>query len=148
MSSSLPPYSLEPLSVDQSVRKDDLIALYESAQLFHRRPWLDYLVASPGVDVRLWAIGGAETTIGDICGGLVRKGTFLLLGSPLKGWGTNCTCARNARPTAAVVRSCGRAGVLDNGCSVNWAFVPSMLGSTAGSRSISIRTALRCGSST
>jgi hypothetical protein len=75
MSSSLPPYSLEPLSVDQSVRRDDLIAPYE------RRPWLDYLVASPGVDVRLWAIRGAETTIGYICGGLVRKGPFLLLGS-------------------------------------------------------------------
>jgi hypothetical protein len=52
-------------------------------------PGYDYLVASPGIDVRLWAIGGAATTIGYICGGFVRKGPFLLLGSPLKGWGTN-----------------------------------------------------------
>ena len=35
---------------------------------------LDYRVASPGVDVRLWAIRGAETTIRYICGCLVRKG--------------------------------------------------------------------------
>lgn len=89
MSSSDPRYALEPLSEDQSARWDDLIAPYESAQLFHRSPWLDYLAASRGIEVRLWAIRDAETTIGYLCGGLVRKGPFLLLGSPLKGWGTN-----------------------------------------------------------
>ncbi|PYN50956.1 MAG: hypothetical protein DME00_03690, partial [Candidatus Rokuibacteriota bacterium] len=89
MSSSDPRYSLEPLSEDQSARWDDLIAPYEGAQLFHRSPWLDYLAASRGIEVRLWAIRDAETSIGYLCGGLVRKGPFLLLGSPLKGWGTN-----------------------------------------------------------
>lgn len=82
-------YSIEALSEVQSARWDDLIASYQGVQLFHRTPWLDYLVASRGVDLRMWAIKDAERIIGYFCGGLVQKGPFRILGSPLKGWGTN-----------------------------------------------------------
>ena len=82
-------YAIEPVTDDESARWDDLTASCHGAQLFHKSAWLDYLAASRGVDVRLWAIRDAGTTVGYFCGGLVRKGPFLILGSPLKGWGTN-----------------------------------------------------------
>ncbi len=89
MTDLTPRYTLQSLADEQSARWDELIAPYESAQLFHRSPWLDYLAASRRVDVRLWAIKDLETTVGYFSGGLVKKGPFLVLGSPLKGWGTN-----------------------------------------------------------
>ena len=82
-------YRLEPLTPDEASRWDKLIARYESTQLFHRKVWLDYLAASRGVNIRMWAIRGDDRTIGYLCGGVVRKGPFRVFGSPLKGWGTN-----------------------------------------------------------
>lgn len=82
-------YTLEPLPEEQCARWEDLIASREAMHLFHRGPWLDYLAASRSVDIRLWAIRDGGATVGYFCGGLVRKGPFLVLGSPLKGWGTN-----------------------------------------------------------
>jgi hypothetical protein len=68
---------------------DRLIAGYPGASIFHQRAWLEYLAASRGLEIGLWEIRqGAEVT-GYFCGGLVRKGPFRILGSPLKGWGTN-----------------------------------------------------------
>ncbi len=37
----------------------------------------------------MWKIFGSEGTVGYFCGGTLRKGPFRILGSPLKGWGTN-----------------------------------------------------------
>jgi CelD/BcsL family acetyltransferase involved in cellulose biosynthesis len=39
--------------------------------------------------MRYWAIQNGAEQIGYFCGGLVQKGPFKILGSPLKGWGTN-----------------------------------------------------------
>ncbi len=89
MTELAPRYTLEPLTDAQSARWDELISPYESAQLFHRSPWLDYLTASRGIDFRFWAIKDLNAVVGYFCGGLVQKGPFRLLGSPLKGWGTN-----------------------------------------------------------
>ena len=82
-------YELEPLSAADAARWDALIAPYESRQLFHRRAWLDYLATSRHVDILLWRVLEQGRTIAYFCGGLVRKGPFKILGSPLKGWGTN-----------------------------------------------------------
>ena len=82
-------YRLEPLAAEVAARWDELIRRYESTELFHQRPWLDYLIASRGVDIRYWTLQEAGQTIGYFCGGLFRKGPFRILGSPLKGWGTN-----------------------------------------------------------
>ena len=70
-------------------RWDDLIASYESRQLFHQKVWLDYLAASRGVEPRYWAVRDGARTVGYFCGAVVRKGPFKILGSPLKGWTTN-----------------------------------------------------------
>ncbi len=81
-------YDLEPLTSDEQRTWDALIAGYESAHLFHRQAWLDYLAESQGVKFRYWAIRESGTTVGYFCGGIFNKGPFRILGSPLKGWGT------------------------------------------------------------
>lgn len=82
-------YRLEPLSLTTPRGWDELLQTCPDAELFHRRPWLDFLAASCGADIRLWAILEAQETVGYFAGGIIRKGPFRVLGSPLKGWGTN-----------------------------------------------------------
>jgi predicted N-acyltransferase len=82
-------YRLEPLTKEQQRRWDALIGGYETAHLFHRRAWLDYLAESQGVQIHYWAIQEAGRTVGYFCAGMFNKGPFRILGSPLKSWGTN-----------------------------------------------------------
>lgn len=83
------PYELKPLSPDEANRWDALISPYKTRELFHSKVWLDYLAASRGVKIRLWEVIQGGHTVGYLCGGIVQKGPFRVLGSPLKGWGTN-----------------------------------------------------------
>lgn len=80
---------LEPLSEKASRCWDELLAPFPSRQVFHRRAWLDYLAASRGVAIKLWSLHEGGRMLGYFCGGLVEKGPFRILGSPLRGWGTN-----------------------------------------------------------
>ena len=82
-------YALEPLTDEEQETWDARIAGYESAHLFHRQAWLDYLAESQGVQIRHWAIREAGRTVGYFCAGIFSKGPFRILGSPLKSWGTN-----------------------------------------------------------
>jgi hypothetical protein len=82
-------YTLQPLTGEEVARWDELIAPYPRRELFHRRAWLDYLADSRGVHIRFWSIRNGERSLGYFCGGVVQKGPFKILGSPLKGWGTN-----------------------------------------------------------
>jgi hypothetical protein len=82
-------YRLERLEPAQVSGWDQLIAPYKSRQLFHSSAWLDYLAESRGVEIRRWSIRRGSEVVGYFCGGLVRKGPFRILGSPLKSWGTN-----------------------------------------------------------
>jgi len=81
--------SLEPLSNADSPRWDDLIADYPDRQVFHSQAWLDYLAASRRVQIRKWSVRSESRTLGYFCAGQISKGPFRVLGSPLKGWGTN-----------------------------------------------------------
>jgi len=80
---------LEPLGSDEARRWDELLAPYASRQLFHRQVWLDYLAATRGAEIHKWSIEAGDRRRGYFCGGIVRKGPFRILGSPLRGWGTN-----------------------------------------------------------
>jgi hypothetical protein len=80
---------LEPLGPQEAQRWDEIVAPYASRQLFHRQVWLDYLAASRGLEIRKWSIVEGGRRLGYLCGGIVRKGPFRILGSPLRGWGTN-----------------------------------------------------------
>jgi hypothetical protein len=82
-------YRLEPLTAEPPARWDELVQEYPGAELFHRTTWLDYLAASQGADVRRWAIHQDEAVVGYFCAGIVQRGPFRILGSPLKSWGTN-----------------------------------------------------------
>ena len=81
--------SIEPLTGADAALWDESIAGYRRRQVFHSQAWLDYLAASRGVQVRKWAVRCGSRTLGYLCGGQLSKGPFRILGSPLKGWGTN-----------------------------------------------------------
>jgi len=80
---------LEPLAAEEAIRWDELVAPYASRQLFHRQAWLDYLMATRRPEIRKWSIVDGSRRLGYFCGGIIRKGPFRILGSPLRGWGTN-----------------------------------------------------------
>jgi CelD/BcsL family acetyltransferase involved in cellulose biosynthesis len=80
---------VEPLGADEARRWDELVAPYATRQLFHRQVWLDYLAATQDLEIRKWSIEEGSRRLGYFCGGIVRKGPFRILGSPLRGWGTN-----------------------------------------------------------
>lgn len=83
------PYRLEDLTPEEVSRWDELIAPYDGREVFHRRAWLDYLAATRCVQLRFWKIQDDEGTLGFFCGAIARKGPYRILGSPLRGWGTN-----------------------------------------------------------
>ena len=80
---------LEPLDAGRAERWDELVAPFANRELFHRRAWLDYLAASRGARIRTWALTEGGRPRGYFCGGIIEKGPFRILGSPLRGWGTN-----------------------------------------------------------
>ena len=82
-------YELEPLSNQDIEGWDRLIAPYDTRQFFHQTAWLQYLAESRGAQIRYWAILANGKTIGYFTGGIIRKGPYTILGSPLRGWGTN-----------------------------------------------------------
>jgi hypothetical protein len=82
-------YSLEPLTPAEVSRWDELTSPYDGRQLFHHKAWLDQLAVAHRAAIGLWAIRAGGRTVGYFCGGIVKKGPFRVLGSPLKGWYTN-----------------------------------------------------------
>jgi hypothetical protein len=80
---------LEPLDAAEARRWDALIEPFPDRQLFHRRAWLDYLAASRGAELKLWSLREGRHVHGYFCAGIIQKGPFRILGSPLRGWGTN-----------------------------------------------------------
>lgn len=82
-------YTLEPLDAEEVAQWDRLIEPFATREIFHRSPWLKYLQATHGVELRYWRVTDHGRTVGYFTGGLVHKGPFTILGSPLRGWGTN-----------------------------------------------------------
>ncbi len=84
-----PKYEFEDLSNGEIARWDELVANYPNRELFHRKAWLEYLQATRKLEMRYWAIRESGRLVGYFCGGILQKGPFRILGSPLKGWATN-----------------------------------------------------------
>lgn len=82
-------YQLEDLSPEQIERWNTLILPCSQREIFHRSEWLNYLSAAHGANIRRWSIVQGGRAVGYFCAGIVRKGPFRILGSPLKSWGTN-----------------------------------------------------------
>lgn len=86
---SVATYALVPLNETEVERWDDLIAAYDSRELFHGQAWLAYLAASRGITIGRWSIRSAQAPVGYLCGGFLTMGPFRIFGSPLQSWGTN-----------------------------------------------------------
>jgi hypothetical protein len=82
-------YEFQPLSAEESARWGELIIPYQGCELFHRPEWLEYLATSRQIEFRSWAIRDGSKTIGYFSAGLICMGPFKIMGSPLRGWGTN-----------------------------------------------------------
>ena len=80
---------LEPLSPDQIARWDELVASYPQRTVFHRRAWLDCLAESHQLEWRFWSVMRSSRVVGYFCGGIMQRGPFRMLGSPLRSWHTN-----------------------------------------------------------
>jgi len=82
-------YELEPLSPEEIHDWDQLIQPFQWREVFHRQAWLNYIAAYHKAEIRYWAIREHGRTIGYFCGGVLQRGPFRILGSPLQGWYTN-----------------------------------------------------------
>jgi hypothetical protein len=80
---------LEPLPAEEIAKWDTIIAGFPQRQVFHRQAWLDCLADSQDAEWRYWAITAGGSVVGYFCGGIVQKGPFRILGSPLRSWHTN-----------------------------------------------------------
>ena len=82
-------YELEPLSPEGIRGWDELIHPFQWCEVFHRQAWLNYIAVYHKAEIRYWAIREHGRAIGYFCGGILCRGPFRILGSPLKGWYTN-----------------------------------------------------------
>jgi len=82
-------YELTSLSAEEVCQWDQLIAPFRNRYLFHQKAWLEYVGACQNAEIRFWSIREGCRTVGYFPGGIIRKGPYRILGSPLKGWCTN-----------------------------------------------------------
>jgi hypothetical protein len=80
---------LEPLPASEIANWDSIISAFPQRQVFHRQAWLDCLAETQDAEWRYWAITAGGSVVGYFCGGIVHKGPFRILGSPLRSWHTN-----------------------------------------------------------
>ncbi len=80
---------LEPLSAAQIVRWDSLISEFPQRSVFHRQAWSDCLVEMQQAKWKYWAVTDHGRTVGYFSGGIIQRGPFRILGSPLRTWRTN-----------------------------------------------------------
>jgi hypothetical protein len=79
---------LEPLSTGQVANWDSLVAEFPHRQVFHRQAWFNCLAEVLNADWRYWAVTDHGRTVGYFSGGIIQRGPFRILGSPLRTWHT------------------------------------------------------------
>jgi hypothetical protein len=80
---------LEPLPAAEIARWDAILASFPQRQVFHSQAWLDCLAETHEAEWRYWALTSGGSVVGYFCAGIVEKGPFRILGSPLRSWHTN-----------------------------------------------------------
>jgi len=80
---------LEPLSTGEIARWDSLISEFPQRRVFHRQAWFDCLVEIHQAEWKYWAVTDGGRAVGYFSGGVVQRGPFRILGSPLRSWHTN-----------------------------------------------------------
>src|ERR1700741_3706290 len=61
---------------------------YPDAEVFHSAAWLSFLEASQGAEIVLAVVREGSRPVGHFVGAIVRRCGVRILGSPLRGWGT------------------------------------------------------------
>ncbi len=80
---------LEPLTAGQIAQWDSLISEFPQRSVFHRQAWFHCLVEIQQAEWRYWAVTDGGRTVGYFSGGIIQRGPFRILGSPLRTWHTN-----------------------------------------------------------
>jgi hypothetical protein len=80
---------LEPLTAEQIARWDSLVSEFPQRRVFHRQAWFDCLAEVQHAEWKYWAVTHAGSTVGYFSGGIIQRGPFRILGSPLRSWHTN-----------------------------------------------------------
>jgi hypothetical protein len=81
--------TLEPLDAEKIAQWDSLISGFPQRRVFHRQAWFDYLVEAHQAEWKYWAVVDHGRTVGYFSGGVIQRGPFRILGSPLRTWSTN-----------------------------------------------------------
>jgi CelD/BcsL family acetyltransferase involved in cellulose biosynthesis len=59
-------------------------------EVYHGSDWLDFLAVSQGAEPVIAVVRSAGHPVGHFVGAIVRRFGVRILGSPLRGWGTQC----------------------------------------------------------
>jgi hypothetical protein len=81
--------TLEPLTPAQIVQWDSLIAAFPRRTVYHRQAWFNCLAEMQQAEWKYWAVTDSGRTVGYFSGGIIQRGPFRILGSPLRTWRTN-----------------------------------------------------------
>jgi hypothetical protein len=80
---------LEPLTLAKIAQWDSLIAEFPRRTVFHRQAWFNCLAEIQQAEWKYWAVTDSGRTVGYWAGGIIQRGPFRILGSPLRTWRTN-----------------------------------------------------------
>ena len=67
---------------------DAIVERYPDAEVFHSSAWLAFLAASQGAEPVVAVVNEGDRPVGHFVGAIVRRYGVRILGSPLRGWGT------------------------------------------------------------
>lgn len=83
------PVVLERVPYDP-VAWDEIVENHEDAEVFHGAAWLEFLAATQGAEPVVAVVRAGERPVGYFVGAIVRRFGIRILGSPLRGWTTEC----------------------------------------------------------
>jgi CelD/BcsL family acetyltransferase involved in cellulose biosynthesis len=81
--------ALERIPYDR-VAWDAIVASHEDAEVYHTAAWLEFLAATQGAEPVIAVVSIDGRPVGYFVGAIVRRLGVRVLGSPLRGWGTQC----------------------------------------------------------
>lgn len=83
------PLELHPLAPELISQWDALVADFPQRTVFHRQVWFECLAETQQAEWKYWAVTDHGRTVGYFSGGILQRGPFRILGSPLRSWRTN-----------------------------------------------------------
>jgi CelD/BcsL family acetyltransferase involved in cellulose biosynthesis len=69
---------------------DAIVAGHKDAEVYHSSAWLKFLAASQGAEPVVAVVRADGRPVGHVVGAIARRLGFRILGSPMRGWTTQC----------------------------------------------------------